>query len=37
MVYIIIIVGKDISGGDIVFYDVIKTSDLGSRANILKF
>ena len=33
----IIIVGKDISGGDTVFYDELKTSDLGSRAHILKY
>ena len=33
---VIIIVGKDISGEGTVFYDVVKTSDLGSRAHILK-
>ena len=31
----IITVGKDISGGDTVFYDGLKTSDLGSRAHVL--
>ena len=36
LVSIIITVGKDISGGDTVFYDGVKTSDLGSRAHILK-
>ena len=36
MVSIIITVGKDISGGDTTFYDEVKTSDLGSRAHILK-
>ena len=36
MVSVIITVGKDISGGDTVFYDGVKTSDLGSRARILK-
>ena len=36
MVSVIITVGKDISGGYTVFYDGVKTSDLGSRANILK-
>ena len=36
MVSVIITVGKYISGGDTVFYDVVKTSDLGSRAHILK-
>ena len=35
-VSVIITVGKDISGGDTVFYDGVKTSDLGSRAHILK-
>ena len=36
LVSVIITVGKDISGGDTVFYDGVKTSDLGSRAHILK-
>ena len=36
LVYIIITVGKDISGVHTVFYDGVKTSDLGSRAHILK-
>ena len=36
MVSIIITVGKYISGGDTVFYDGVKTSDLVSRAHILK-
>ena len=33
---VITTVGKYISGGDNVIYDVVKTSDLGSRAHILK-
>ena len=37
MVYVIITVGKDISGGDTVFYDGVKKSELGSRAYILKY
>ena len=36
LVSVIITVGKYISGGDTVFYDGVKTSDLGSRAHILK-
>ena len=36
MVSAIINVVKYISGGDIVFYDGVKTSDLGSRSHILK-
>ena len=36
LVPVIIILGKYISGGDTVFYDGVKTSDLGSRAHILK-
>ena len=36
LVSIIITVGKYISGGDTVFYDGVKTSDLGSRDHILK-
>ena len=35
MVSVIITVGKYISGGDTVFYDGVKTSDLGSRVHIL--
>ena len=34
MVSIIITVGKNVSGGDTMFYDGVKTSDLGSRAHI---
>ena len=36
MVSVIITLGKNISGGDTVFYYGVKTSDLGSRAHILK-
>ena len=36
MVSVIITVGKNISGVDTMFYYRMKTSDLGSRANILK-
>ena len=36
LVSVFITVGKDISGGDTVFYDGVKTSELGSRAHILK-
>ena len=36
LVSVIITLGKNISGGDTVFYDGVKTSDLGSRAHILK-
>ena len=36
MVSVIITLGKDISGGDTVFYYGVKKSDLGSRAHILK-
>ena len=36
LVSVIIILGKNISGGDTVFYDGVKTSDLGSRAHVLK-
>ena len=36
LVSVIINLGKNISGGDTVFYDGVKTSDLGSRAHILK-
>ena len=37
LVFVIITLGKDISAGDTVFYAGVKTSDLGSRAHILKF
>ena len=33
---VIITLGKNISGGDTVFYDGVKISDLGSRAHVLK-
>ena len=36
LVSVIITLGIDISGGDTVFYDGVKTSGLGSRAHILK-
>ena len=36
MVSVIITLVKNISGGDTVFYDGVKISDLGSRAHILK-
>ena len=36
LVSVIIILGKDISGGDTVFYDGVKSCDFGSRAHILK-
>ena len=36
MISVIITVGKDISGCDTMFYDGVKTSDLGSRDHILK-
>ena len=36
MLYVIITLINNIRGGDTVFYDRIKTSDLGSRAHILK-
>ena len=36
MVSVIITVGKDISEGYNVFYDGVKTSDLGIKAHILK-
>ena len=35
-VSVIITLGKNISGGDTVFYDGVKTSELGIRAHILK-
>ena len=36
MVSVIITVGKNIIGGDTMFFDGVKTSDLGSRADFLK-
>ena len=36
LVSVIITLVKDISGGDTVFYDGLKSSDFGSRAHILK-
>ena len=36
-VSVIITVGKNISGGNTMFYDGVKTSGLGSRAHILIF
>ena len=36
LVSVIITPGKDISGGDTVFYDGVKSSDFGSRAHTLK-
>ena len=36
LVSFIIPAGKDISGGETVFYDEVKTSDLVSRSHILK-
>ena len=36
LVSVIITLGKDISGGDTVFYDGVKPSDFGSRDHILK-
>ena len=36
LVSVIITLCKDISGGDIVFYDGVKSSDFGSRSHILK-
>ena len=36
LVSVIITLGKDISGGDTVFYDGVKSSDFGSRDHILK-
>ena len=35
LVYVIITLVKDISGGNAVFYDGVKTFDLGSRVNVL--
>ena len=37
LVSVVITLGKNISGGDTVFYDKVKTSDLGSRAHVLKY
>ena len=36
LVSVIINMGGNISGGDTVFYDGVKTSDLGIRAHLLK-
>ena len=36
LVSAIINLGGNISGGDTVFYDGVKTSDLGSRYHVLK-
>ena len=36
LVSVIITMGKNITGGETVFYYGVKTSNLGSRANILK-
>ena len=36
LVSVIITVDKDISGGETMFYDGVKTSDTGRRAHILK-
>ena len=36
LVYFIITLGEDISRGGTVFYDGVKTSDLGSRSCVLK-
>ena len=36
LVSVIITLGKDISGGDTMFYDGVKSSYFGSRAHILK-
>ena len=36
LVSVIITLGGNISGGDTVFYDGVKTSDFGSRAHVLK-
>ena len=36
LVSVIITLGEDISGGDTVFYYGVKTSDLRSRAQVLK-
>ena len=36
MLSVIITLGENIRGGGTVFYDGVKTSDLGSRAHVLK-
>ena len=36
LVAVIIIMSENISGGDTVFYDGVKTSDLGIRSHVLK-
>ena len=36
LVSVIITLGGNISGGDTVIYDGVKTSDLGSRSHVLK-
>ena len=36
LVSVIITLGKDISGGDTLFYDGVKPSDFASRSHILK-
>ena len=36
LVSVIITIGGDISGGDTVFYDGVKASELGSRSHVLK-
>ena len=36
LVSVIITLGENISGGEAMFYDRVKTSDLGSRAHVLK-
>ena len=35
-VSVIITLGTNISGGETMFYDRVKTSDLGNRAHVLK-
>ena len=37
LVSVIKTLGNNISGGDTVFYDWVKTSDLGSRDHVLKY
>ena len=36
LVSVIITLGENISGGDTLFYNGVKTSDLGCRAHVLK-
>ena len=36
LVSVIITLGVNISGGDTMFYDGVKTSDLGSRSHVIK-